>query len=142
MRFMIIRKADPETEAEAMPSPALVESMISYNERMAAAGVLVGGDGLKASRYGARINFANGKPSIVDGPFAETKEMIAGYTVIEVGSYDEAIEWVKQWPPEDGNGNVQLELRRFVSMEDFGETFTPELQAREQAMRDNGADSV
>ena len=142
MRFMIIRKADAETEAEAMPSTELIEAMTAYNEKLVAAGVIVGGDGLKSSRYGAKVSFSNGKPTIVDGPFAEAKELIAGYTVIDVASYEEAIEWVKQWPPEDGNGNVQLELRRFVSMEDFGDAFTPELQAREQVMRDKTGDAV
>ncbi|MDP3314724.1 MAG: YciI family protein [Devosia sp.] len=142
MRFMIIRKADAETEAEAMPSSELIEAMTAYNEKLVAAGVMVGGDGLKSSRYGAKVSFSNGKPTIVDGPFAEAKELIAGYTVIDVASYEEAIEWVKQWPPEDGNGNVQLELRRFVSMEDFGDAFTPELQAREQVMRDKTGDAV
>lgn len=142
MRFMIIRKADAETESEAMPSTELIEQMTSYNERLVAAGVMVGGDGLRASRHGARISFSNGKPTVTDGPFAEAKELIAGYTVIDVGSYEEAIEWVKQWPPLDGNGNVQLELRRFVSAEDFGDAFTPELQAREQAMRDATGDKV
>ena len=142
MRFMIIRKADTETEAEAMPSTELIEAMTAYNEKLVAAGVMVGGDGLKASRYGAKISFSNGKPTVIDGPFAEAKELIAGYTVIDVASYEEAIEWVKQWPPEDGNGNVQLELRRFVSMEDFGDALTPELQAREQVMRDKTGDAV
>jgi hypothetical protein len=142
MRFMIIRKADAETEAEVMPSTELIEQMTSYNEKLVAAGVMVGGDGLRSSRHGAKINFSHGKPTVIDGPFAEAKELIAGYTVIEVASYEEALEWVKQWPPLDGNGNVQLELRRFVSAEDFGEAFTPELQAREQAMRDKGADKV
>ncbi len=142
MRFMIIRKADTETEAEAMPSTELIEAMTAYNEKLVAAGVMVGGDGLKPSRYGAKISFSNGKPTVIDGPFAEAKELIAGYTVIDVASYEEAIEWVKQWPPEDGNGNVQLELRRVVSMEDFGDAFTPELQAREQVMRDKTSDAV
>ncbi len=142
MRFMIIRKADTETEAEAMPSTELIEAMTAYNEKLVAAGVMVGGDGLKPSRYGAKISFSNGKPTVIDGPFAEAKELIAGYTVIDVASYEEAIEWVKQWPPEDGNGNVQLELRRFVSMEDFGDALTPELQAREQVMRDKTGDAV
>lgn len=142
MRFMIIRKADAATEAEMMPSTELIEAMTAYNEKLVAAGVMVGGDGLRSSRHGARISFANGRPTVVDGPFAEAKELIAGYTVIEVGSREEAIEWVKQWPVEDGDGNVQLELRSFVSAEDFGEAFTPELQAREQVMRDKGADGI
>jgi hypothetical protein len=136
MRFMIIRKADAETEAEAMPSTELIEAMTSFNERLVQAGAMVGGDGLRASRHGAQISFQNGKPTIVDGPFAESKELIAGYTLIEVGSYQEALDWVKQWPPLDGHGNVQLELRQVVTAADFGEAFTPELRAREQAMRD------
>lgn len=136
MRFMIIRKADAETEAEMMPSTELIEQMTSFNEKLTAAGVMAGGDGLKSSRHGARISFQNGKPTIMDGPFAEAKELIAGYTLIDVGSYEEALEWIRQWPPLDGNGNVQLELRQVITAEDFGEAFTPELQAREQAMRD------
>ncbi len=136
MRFMIIRKADAETEAEALPTTELIEAMTSYNERLVAAGVMVGGDGLKSSRYGAKISFQNGKPTVMDGPFAEAKELIAGYTLIDVPSYEAALEWVKQWPALDGNGNVQLELRQVITAEDFGEAFTPELQAREQAMRE------
>jgi hypothetical protein len=142
MRFMIIRKADKMTEDDAMPSTELIEQMMAYNEKLVKAGVMVGGDGLKSSRHGAKISFSNGKPTIIDGPFAEAKELIAGYTVIEVASYEEAIEWVKQWPPLDGDGNVQLELRPYVSAEDFGEAFTPELQAREQELRDRGAGGV
>lgn len=142
MRFMIIRKADAETEAEVMPSTELIEAMTAYNEKLVAAGVMVGGDGLRSSRHGARISFSDGKPTIVDGPFAEAKELIAGYTVIDVASYEEAVEWVKQWPLLDGNGNAQLELRRFVSAEDFGEALTPELQAREEVMRDKTGDGV
>jgi hypothetical protein len=136
MRFMIIRKADAETEAEAMPSTELIEQMTSFNERLVAAGVMVGGDGLKSSRHGAKISFSNGRPTIIDGPFAETKELIAGYTLIDVPSYEAALEWVKQWPPFDGHGNVQLELRQVITAEDFGEAFTPELQARERKMRE------
>jgi hypothetical protein len=142
MRFMIIRKADAETEAEVMPSTELIAAMTAYNEKLVAAGVMVGGDGLSSSRHGARISFANGKPTVVDGPFAEAKELIAGYTVIDVASLEEALEWARQWPVEDGNGNAQLELRRFVSAEDFGDAFTPELQEREQAMRDKTGDTV
>ena len=135
MRFMIIRKADAETEAGKMPTEELIAAMTEYNEALHAAGVLRGGDGLKPSSAGARISFKNGKPVVIDGPFAETKELVAGYTVIEVASRDEAIAWVKKWPALDAGGNVQLELRPFVEIEDFGEAFTPELQAREEAMR-------
>lgn len=135
MHFMIIRKADADTEASVMPPPELFEQMTAYNERLAAAGVLRGGEGLHPSTKGARIKFSAGKPVVVDGPFAESKELIAGFTLIEVGSYEEALEWVKQWPPLDGNGNVELELRQVFAAEDFGEAFTPELRAREDAMR-------
>ena len=142
MRFMIIVKATADSEAGVMPKPEAFEAMGRFNEQLIEAGVLLAGDGLHPSSEGARVTNYGGKLTVVDGPFAETKELIAGYTVIEVGSYQEALEWVKQWPPLDGNGNVQLELRRFVSAEDFGEAFTPDLQAREQALRDKGADGV
>ncbi|MBN9311011.1 YciI family protein [Devosia sp.] len=135
MRFMIIRKADAETEAEVMPSTELIEAMTAYNEKLSKAGVLVGGDGLLASSRGARIKFANGRPTVTDGPFAEAKELIAGYTMIEVASREEALEWVRQWPPEDGHGSVELELRQVATAEDFGDAMTPELIEREAAMR-------
>jgi hypothetical protein len=135
MHFMIIRKADAETEAAVMPSTELIEQMTAYNERLSAAGVLRGGEGLHPSARGAKIKFSGGKPTIVDGPFAESKELIAGFTLIEVGSYEEALDWVKQWPPIDGHGNVELELRQVFAAEDFGDAFTPELREREDAMR-------
>jgi hypothetical protein len=135
MHFMIIRKADAETEAAVMPPVELIEQMTAYNERLSAAGVLRGGEGLHPSARGAKIKFSDGKPTIVDGPFAESKELIAGFTLIEVASYEEALEWVKQWPPLDGHGNVELELRQVFAAEDFGEAFTPELREREDAMR-------
>lgn len=135
MRFMIIRKADRQTEAGALPSRALIEAMVAYNEELLRAGVLRGGDGLRSSTYGARITFAGGKPTVVDGPFAETKELIAGFTIIEVGSREEALAWVRRWPVLDGDGNVELELRQFAEAEDFGEAFTEELQAQEASQR-------
>lgn len=141
MRFMIIRKADAETEAESGPADggnaeemqALIAQMMAYNEEMAKAGVMIGGDGLAPSSRGARISFKDGQPTVVDGPFAEAKELVAGYTLIQVASKAEAIEWVKKWPPLDGHGNVQLELRQIYEAEDFGDAFTPEL--REQSER-------
>ena len=134
MRFMIIRKADAETEAAVLPSTELIEKMTAYNEKLARAGVLVGGDGLLPSARGARMSFKAGKPTVLDGPFTEAKELIAGFTMIEVASRAEAIEWMKQWPPEDGHGNVELELRQIATAEDFGEAMTPELVEREAAM--------
>ena len=131
MRFMIIRKADENTEAGAMPTEALVTAMMKYNEEMINAGVMVGGDGLKPTSRGARIKFHGGRPTVVDGPFAEAKELIAGYTLIQVGSREEALEWVKRWPVEDGDGEVELELRELYESDDFGEEFTPAIRRME-----------
>ena len=135
MRFMIIRKADAETEAGVMPSAELGADMMAYNEQMIRAGVMVAGDGLRPSRDGARISFKDGKPTIVDGPFAEAKELIAGYTMIQVRDKDEALEWVRRWPAIDGHGNVQLELRRLYETDDFGDAVTPEIRKQEELLR-------
>jgi len=121
MRFMIIRKADAETEAGVMASEELIEAMARYSEEMINAGVMLGGDGLQPSSKGARIRFRNGKPIITDGPFTEAKEMIAGYTLIQAASREEALEWVKRWPAIDGHGNVELELRQVYELTDLGE---------------------
>jgi PhnB protein len=120
MRFAILRKADPDTERGALPSEELIQAMARYNERLAQAGVLLGGDGLKPSREGVRVQFAAGRPTVVDGPFAETRELLAGYTLIDVRSREEAIEWAKRWPVEDGGGNVWLEVRPLYELSDFG----------------------
>lgn len=136
MKFMVIRKADAETEAFAMPSQQLIDDMTSYNESMVKAGVMKDGDGLMPSARGARVSFANGKPTVIDGPFAEAKELIAGYSIIEVGSLAEAVEWVKKWPPSDGHGNVQLEIRQIVTAEDLG--FSPEQIERAEKLRQTG----
>lgn len=137
MRFMIIRKADPQTEAWAKPSRELVDAMMAYNEEMIRAGVMLGGDGLKPSSRGHCIKFSRGKPKVTDGPFAEAKELVAGFTIIQVGSREEALEWVKRWPVEDGDGEVELELRELYEAEDFGDEFTPDIQRQEQLLRDN-----
>lgn len=131
MRFMIIRKADAETEASVMPTTELLTAMGDYMESMAKAGVLLSGDGLQASSKGARVKLAGGKPTIVDGPFAETKELVAGVSIISVASKAEAIEWVKKWPQLDGHGEVEIEIRQLHEAEDFGEAFTPEDRERE-----------
>ncbi len=143
MRFVIFRKADAETEAEVVPGgggnaahmEALIGQMMAYNEEMAKAGVLVGGDGLMPSSRGLKVKFTGGKPTVIDGPFAEAKELVAGYTLIEVKSREEAIEWLKKWPPLDAHGNVELELRQIYEAEDFGDAFTPELQAQNERVR-------
>ncbi len=136
MRFMIIRKADAATEAGVMPSEELIAAMTAYNEELSRAGLLLQGEGLQPSSKGARISFKDGKPNVVDGPFTEAKEMIAGFTMIQVDSREEAIEWVKRWPKEDGD--VELELRQVFEAADFGEAFTPELQEREERLRREG----
>ena len=120
MRFMIIRKADTDTEAGVMPTEPLIVAMGDYHEQMVKAGVLLDGTGLKPSATGARVKFTNGKPTVIDGPFAEAKELIAGYSIIDVKSKAEAIEWVRKWPQIDGGGSVEIEIRQVYELEDFG----------------------
>lgn len=111
MRFMILRKADRDTEAGVLPGEELLAAMGAYNEALAAAGVMRAGEGLHPSAGGVRVKFSGGKPHIIDGPFTESKELVAGFTMIEVGSRQEAIDWVKRWPPQDGHGEVEIEIR-------------------------------
>lgn len=118
---MVIRKADEETEAGAPPTEPLINQMLAYNQQMIDAGIMREGAGLQRTAKGARVSFKNGTPTITDGPFAEAKELIAGYSIIEVQSKEEALEWLKKWPPLDGHGNVQLELRQLFMPEDFGD---------------------
>lgn len=123
MRFMLIRKAAENTERGDMPSEELIAAMGAYNAQLIAAGAMLDGAGLKPSSFGARIQIdgVGGKPpAVTDGPFAEIKELVAGFTIIDVASKAEAIEWVKKWPPEDGP--VQIELRQLYEMEDFGDS--------------------
>ena len=135
MRFMILRLADKDTEASVMPSEELLTAMGKYMEDLAKAGVLLGGEGLHPSSRGARVEFKGGKPTVIDGPFAEAKELIAGYTMLQVKSEEEALEWVKRWPALDAGGNVRLEIRRVFEAEDFGAEFTPEAREREDRLR-------
>jgi uncharacterized glyoxalase superfamily protein PhnB len=120
MKCMIIRKADPDTEAGKMPSQELLEAMGRYNERLVDAGVFRDGTGLKPSSQAARVSFKDGEPVVTDGPFAETRELIAGFTMIETDSFEQALDWVKQWPVEDAErGDLELELRPVYTLEDF-----------------------
>ncbi len=128
MRFMVIRKADAETEAGVMPSPQLIDDMTSYNEKLVARGAMKEGAGLWGSARGARVSFSNGIPTIIDGPFAEAKELVAGYSIIEAASLAEVIDMVKEWPTSDGHGNVQIEIRQVATAESLG--FTDEQQER------------
>ena len=134
MKFMIVGKANEETESGALPSPELVADMHAYNESLVKAGVLLAAEGLQASSKGARIRFSGNKRSVIDGPFAETKELIAGFWLIQVKSKEEAIEWMKRCPnPFDVPS--EIEIRQVFEMEDFADVATPELVAQEEALR-------
>jgi len=135
MRFMIIRKADKDTEAGVLPSTELLAAMMKYNEELVKAGVMLQGEGLQASSKGARVKFSKGKPTVMDGPFAETRELIAGFSMIQVKSKEEAIEWVKRWPAIDGHGEVEIEIRQVFEAEDFGPALTPEIRKQEESLR-------
>ena len=132
MRFMIIVKATRDSEAGILPSEELLTAMGKYNEELAKAGILLAGDGLQPSSKGARVRFSGPKRTVVDGPFAETKELVAGFWIWKVKSKEEAIEWVKRCP-NPMPGDSEIEIRQLFEAEDFGEQFTPEL--KEQAER-------
>ncbi len=134
MRFMVIRKADKDTEAGKMPSEELLAAMISYNEELVKAGIMKDGIGLQPSSKGARVRITGGNATVIDGPFAEAKELIAGFSLIEVGSKEEAIEIVKRWPREDGD--VEIEIRQIFEPQDFGDSPAVE---RMEALRKGSA---
>ena len=131
MRFMIIIKASQDSEAGVMPSNELLTAMGNYNEELAKAGILVAGEGLHPSSKGARVRFSGDKRTVIDGPFAETKELIAGYWLWQVKYKEEAIEWVKRCPNPMPGTEAEIEIRQVFEMEDFGEEFTPELREQE-----------
>ncbi|MFN8470030.1 MAG: YciI family protein [Caldilineaceae bacterium] len=131
MRIMAIVKATKDTEAGVMPTTADMAEMGQFNEELVKAGIMLAGDGLSASKDGARIYYDGSKRTVVDGPFAEAKELIAGYWIWQVKSMEEAVEWAKRIPFKDG----QVELRRAFEAEDFGEAFTPELQEHDARLR-------
>jgi len=131
MRVMVIVKANEDTEAGVMPSEQMLREMGAYNEQLVKAGIMLAGDGLQASSKGARIVFSGKKRTVVDGPFAETKELIAGFWIWQVKSFQEAVEWAKRCPNPTGEESV-LELRPVFEAEDFGDQFTPELREQEQ----------
>jgi hypothetical protein len=134
MRVMVIVKADKNTEAGVMPSEQLLREMGNYNEELVKAGIMKAGEGLHPSSKGVRIEFLGNKRTVVDGPFAETKELIAGYWLWQVKSMDEAIEWAKRCPNPTAEQSV-LELRPIFEAEDFGQEFTPELREQEERLR-------
>ena len=135
MRVMVIVKATHESEAGQLPSTELLEAMGRYNEELAKAGIMLAGEGLKPSSSGARVRFAGSERSVVDGPFAETKELIAGFWLWEVRSMDEAIEWVKRCP-NPMEGESVIEIRPVFEADDFGEAMTPEQRESEDRLRE------
>jgi hypothetical protein len=135
MRFMIIRRADKNTEAGVAPDAKLLEAMGAFHEEMHKAGILLGGEGLQPTSKGSLVKFSGGKPRITDGPFAEAKELIAGFSMIQVKSKEEALAWVERWPAIGTESEVELELRQIFEAEDFGAELTPEARAREEQMR-------
>jgi hypothetical protein len=135
MRFMVIVKATPNSEAGIMPSEKLLADMGKFNEELVKAGVMLAGEGLHPSSKGARVRFSGGKRTVIDGPFAETKELIAGYWMWQVKSKEEAIEWVRRCPDPMPGEESEIEIRQVFEAEDFGEEFTPELRAQEERVR-------
>ena len=131
MRFMIIIKADKNTEAGVMPDEKLFTEMGKFNEELVNAGIMLAGDGLQPSSKGARVKFSGDKRTVIDGPFPETKELIAGFWIWKVKSKEEAIEWVKRCPNPTG-AESEIEIRQLFDMEDFGAELTPELRAQEE----------
>jgi hypothetical protein len=134
MRVMVIVKANKDTEAGVMPSEQLLKEMGNYNEQLVKAGIMLAGEGLHPTSKGVRIEFSGSKRTVIDGPFAETKELIAGYWLWQVKSMQEAIEWAKRCPNPTGDDSV-LEIRPLFEAEDFGEEFTPELREQEERIR-------
>ena len=133
MKFMILLKADRDSEAGVLPSTGMLASMGKYNEELVKAGVLVAAEGLQASSKGARVGFSGTRRTVTDGPFAETKELIAGFWIFQVKSKAEAIEWVKRCP-NPMNGEAEIEIRQVFEADDFGAAFTPELREQEERM--------
>ena len=136
MRVMVIIKATPNSEAGVMPGEKLLADMGQFNEELVKAGVMVAGEGLHPSRKGKRVRFGNGRKTVIDGPFTETKELIAGFWLWQVKSMDEAIDWVRRCPDPMPGEESEIEIRPVFEAEDFGAEFTPELRAQEDALRE------
>jgi hypothetical protein len=136
MKFMMLIKSDANTEAGAMPDEKLIVAMGKYNEELVKAGVLLAGEGLHPSSRGARIEFKGNKKTVVDGPFAETKELIAGFWIIQAKSLEEAVEWARRAPNPHWGEDTHIEVRQVFSADDFGDALTPELREQEQRLRE------
>lgn len=135
MRVMVIVKATRNSEAGMMPTEELLTEMGKFNEELAKAGVLLAGEGLHPSSKGKRVRFSGGKKSVIDGPFAETKELVAGYWMWQVKSMEEAVEWVRRCPDPMPGEEAEIEIRPVFEAEDFGDELTPELRAQEERLR-------
>jgi len=135
MRVMVMIKANKESEAGVMPDEKFLGEMMKYNEELVSQGIMLAGEGLHPSSNGARVKFSDGKATVVDGPFAETKELIAGFWLWQVRSLQEAIEWVKRCPSPDNATEGEIEIRQVFEAADFGPEFTPELQEQEERLR-------
>src|SRR6478735_8361550 len=140
MLLNVMVKATKESEAGVMPSPKLLADMGKFNEELAKAGVMLAGEGLQASSKGARVKFSGAQRTVIDGPFAETKELVAGFWLWQVKSKAEAIEWVKRCP-NPHNGDSEIEIRQVFEAEDFGAEFTPELREQEERVRAKAANA-
>ena len=140
MRFMVMVKATKNSEAGAMPSEKLLAAMGKFNEELVKAGVMLAGEGLHPSSKGARVRFSGGKRTVIDGPFAETKELIAGFWLWQCKSKEEAIEWVKRCPDPMPGEESEIEIRQVFEAEDFGAEFTPELREQEERHRIQAAE--
>jgi hypothetical protein len=138
MRFMVLVKASKQSEAGAMPSTELLEAMGKFNEELVNAGVLLAGEGLHPSSKGVRIRFGGDKPVVIDGPFAETKELVAGFWMLQVNSREEAVEWMKRCPNPMPGEESEIEIRQVMGPEDFGDALTPELREAEEELRRRG----
>ncbi len=138
MRFVVFVKANKDTEAGVMPTQELLTEMMNYNEQLVKAGIMQAGEGLQPSSKGARIRFKGDKRTVMDGPFAESKELVAGFWLWQVKSLDEAIEWAKRCPNPTGEES-ELEIRPIFEAEDFGPELTPELREKEQQLREEAA---
>ena len=135
MRFMVLVKATADSEAGVMPSAELLTAMGNYNEELVKAGIMLAGEGLHPSSKGARVRFSGAKRTVIDGPFAETKELVAGFWIWQVKSREEAIEWLKRCP-NPMPGESEIELRQIFEAADFGEALTPEVLAQEERIRE------
>ena len=135
MRVMVIVKATKNSEQGILPSKELLAAMGAFNEKLVKAGIMLAGDGLKPSKTGKRVLFSGGKKTVIDGPFAETKELVAGFWIWQVKSMEEALEWARRCPDPMPGEECELEIRPVFEMEDFGQEATPEIRAHEQKLR-------